>query len=138
METPGDNPPMGLVFNTKYSKVDVETTVGHVDFVDSAGEGVVRDVKSVTEFDDLDLNNDVHYADALINGIYSTDCEENKIGEGSPVLNYSVLENLGSDRIWMGKARRLGIAPIHFSQNQDGGRRTKFSCIHDDLYKTLP
>ena len=74
-----DIPPMGLVLSTTYSKVDVETTVSHVDFVDRAGEGVVRDVKSVTDFDDLDLNNDVHYADALINGIYSTDCEEKKL-----------------------------------------------------------
>ena len=99
---------------------------------------VQRDEKRVLDFDKLNLDNDVTYDDALFNGFDNDNCENKMDNERCLLLSRSKLENLGADRNWMGKSQRLRVAPIHCSENKHGGRRVEFSCIHDELWESLP
>ena len=100
--------------------------------------GTSRDRDKLEDFDELLLENDVCYQDALYNGIEGSECENIDTGEITMIMGRKLLENCGSDREWAGKAKRLGIAPIHVSKIQNGGRRVEFDCIHDEMYETLP
>ena len=103
---------------------------------DLAGIGSVSEIQLDLDFDELDLDNGVHYQDALFNGIEMCD---NKIsGEGYNVLDSSTLEKLGTDRKWFGKTQRLGITPLSFCLGTDGYHHADLSCIHDELWETMP
>ena len=58
-----------------------------------------RDSKNNTNFEELNLDNDVFYQDALYNGIEQNDSVENKnVVDGYPCLNEFILNKLGSSR----------------------------------------